>query len=244
MNDDFITYLAGGRLGDFILSLSVIKENYNNKNKKGLLYISDNYKKKGGDFSNGVENTYKELYEIIIKQEYIIDFKIYNNEIYDVNLSSWRDIYSPGNFHNIYSSTFGIDWGKTPWIICEKDEKWKNVILINTVTYRPSDFNQLTNFYNIKTLYPNHKLVFISNRMCDYEIFKKIISIDCEYFCPKDLYETFVAINSCYLFIGSPSAYLSIGFTLHKKTVSVINDNAGGYLHVELNDIVNTSYDI
>ena len=71
-----ISYLSGGLLGDFIFQLSVINENYIDSGKKGILYLSN----KGEAFRNNIEDTFKDIYNIIKNQEYILDFKIFNNE--------------------------------------------------------------------------------------------------------------------------------------------------------------------
>jgi hypothetical protein len=82
-NTGFIAYLAGGMLGDFIYSLSIIKEKYIQTGKKGILYISE----KGDHFRNGLINTYNDTYDIIVKQDYIEKYEIYNNQPINIDLT-------------------------------------------------------------------------------------------------------------------------------------------------------------
>ena len=81
-----IKYISGGLLGDFIHQLSIVNELYIKTNRKGIIYIANI----GDNFRNGLEKTYSDLYDIVMLQEYIEGFKIYNGESYDYNLSEWR----------------------------------------------------------------------------------------------------------------------------------------------------------
>jgi len=109
-DNNIIVYIASGLLGDFFSQLSVIKEKYNETGQKGILYIC-NIKE---TFRNPLEEVYKDTYDIIMSQEYIIDYKIFNNEAYDIDLSSWRHypLLFQQNFHKTYSSTYNIDWNE------------------------------------------------------------------------------------------------------------------------------------
>ena len=69
-------YISGGKLGDFIHQLSVIKYNYDNFGKKGVLYLANI----GDNFSLGLERAYNDTKDIILKQDYILDYQLYNNQ--------------------------------------------------------------------------------------------------------------------------------------------------------------------
>ena len=225
-----ITYIVGGLLGDFIQSLSVICETYYQTGRKGILYISE----RGHGFRNGLENTYNEIYQYIIGQKYIQDFKIYNNEPFEIDLSQWRS--SPllfhQNWHHIYKQIYNVEWGKRPWLIASYDEKWKDKIVINTTNYRwPINIE----FKKLNELYPN-EMVFISFDREQYIFFERTASISIEYYEPKSFLEMVTIINSCKLFVGSLSSPLSIANALHKDRIcglcSSIADNNHN-LHLE-----------
>ena len=150
-----ITYISGGLLGDFFHQLSIINENYIKTNKKGILYIANI----GDTFRNGLQKTYDDLCEIVFLQEYIEDFKIYNGEIYDINLSFWRN-YVSGNTRicNVIKNIYDVEWGIHKWVNnIPVLKEWENKIIINTTHYRfpnKSFFEQikgldLTNFVYI-----------------------------------------------------------------------------------------------
>jgi len=216
-NEEYIIYISGGLLGDFFSQLSVIKENYIKYNKKGLLYISDIKEK----FRNPLEAVYKDTYDIIILQDYIYDYKIYNNENYDVNLSSWRNnsLLFKTNFHLLFSNEYNITWGKNKWLNVPYDNKWKNIVFINTVPY---SFVNNVNYDEYKLKYPDFKFIFISIDKDHYDFFiSKTKQYDIEHYCPESLLDTSIAINSCELFMGNTSALLCIAYSLNKKSITI-----------------------
>ena len=107
-----IKYINGGMFGDFIHGLSVINEHFYNTGRKGILYIANGF---GGDiFGNGIQNTYNDTYSIINTQNYIKNYKMYNNEPFDINLNNWRKhplLYSK-NLYFLYKQTYNVEWGK------------------------------------------------------------------------------------------------------------------------------------
>ena len=161
-----ITYVGGGLLGDFIQSLSVINEKFYQTGRKGVIYISD----KGDAFRNGLETTYNDTYEVIIKQRYIEDYKIYDNQECECDLTIWRN--HPKLFHvswyELYKEIYEVEWGTHSWLDIEIDDKWKDIILVNTTNYRwpfNIDFNLLYQYFS-------DKIVFISSDINQYNVFK------------------------------------------------------------------------
>jgi hypothetical protein len=208
-----ITYVAGGMFGDFILSLSVICENYYETGRKGILYISN----RGDCFRNGLENTYNDVYSVIMSQKYIQDFKIYNNEPVEIDLVAWRfnGNLVRQNWYNTYKQTYNIEWGKRQWIDAPYDEKWKDKIVINTTNYR---WACNIEFKKLKQLYPND-LVFISSDKGQHDFFENTTGIIIEYYNIATFLELVTIIGSCKLFAGSLSAPLAIANALHKDRI-------------------------
>lgn len=239
----YIVYIAGGFLGDYFSQLSVIKENYIKYNKKGLLYITDIKQ----DFRNPttvgkLETVYNDTYDILINQDYIYDYKLYNGEGYNVDLSSWRKnpLLFNTNFYEVYKSEYNIDWGKHKWIDLPYDEKWKNVVLITAVTHR---FKNYIDYNEYRLKYPEFKFIFISIDKSDYDFFiSHTNQFDIEYYCPKNLFDTAVAINSCEFFMGTTSALLCISYSMHKKSITVDSpEPIENLLHSNMH-FLNTSY--
>ena len=214
-----ITYIIGGMFGDFVQSLSVINENFYETGRKGILFISN----KGDKFRYGLENTYNDTYETIIKQSYIKDYKIYNNESYDIDLTLWRknpSLYKV-NWYHIYHDTYNVEWGKHVWLDSAYDEKWKNKILINTTSYRWCDN---INFMLLNKMYPSN-MIFISSDINEYNFFIKKTNLNIPFYEIKSFSELCTAIKSCNLFAGSLSAPLAIANAFGKDRIIGMSPN-------------------
>ena len=238
MENNYIVYIAGGLLGDFFSQLSVINENYLKYNKKGLLYITDIK----NAFRNPLQRVYRDTYDVISQQDYIYEYKIYNNEGYDIDLSSWRKnpLLFKTNFYEVYKSEYTVDWGKHRWLTVPYEEKWKNIILINTVPYK---FINNIDYDEYKSIYPKFKFVFISIEKDHYDFFiSNTKRTDIDWYCPQSLYDTAIAINSCHFYIGNQSALLCIAYALHKRSLTI---DAGDYManlcHSDM-QFLNTTY--
>jgi len=177
------------------------------------------------------------------RQDYIYDFKLYNGEMFDINLSSWRNnsLLFRCNFCNLYSSEYNIEWGKNKWIDIPYDTKWKNIVLITSVPNRLNEFDY--NMYISK--FPNFKFIFISIEKSHYDLFVKNINVvNVDYFCPLNLLETAIAINSCEFFMGPTSGLLCIAYAMHKKSVTIESPNhMDNLLHSKMH-FLNTIYNI
>lgn len=213
-----LSYLSGGKLGDFVNQLSVICENYHKTGKKGILYIRD-LENIHDKFQNGVENIYKETYDFIIKQEYIEDYKIYTNETYDINLSTWREGNLNQNFYNIYKQFYNVEWASHKWLDnIEINQEWKDVIVINVTPYRfPS--NETINKF-LKNINDNlAHCFFIGFNINDYVTFVSQTKLNINFYKCKDLYEMLVIINSskmAYLGLSAPATFAN---ALHKNHI-------------------------
>jgi hypothetical protein len=208
-----IIYISGGLLGDFINALSVINENYYKFGKKGILYIAEI----GDKFRTGINTTYNDTYELIINQKYIKEYKIYNNENFHINLSSWRnsDLLYKTSWHNIFKKTYNVEWGMNTWIKLNKDYKWSDKVLISTNSYRKS------NSIDYKKLYDKYgdNLIYFSQNIDYYNEFKLRTNLNIEYYKPISFLELCIGINSCKLFCGNLSAPLTIAIACNTKII-------------------------
>ena len=230
-----ITYVAGGLLGDFIQSLSVVCEKYHDTGRKGIVCLSS---EKGDPFRFGIENTYKDTYNVLSKQPYIRSYKIHADEPYDVDLSKWRettDIFNvPGNWYVVYKNVYQVEWGKHPWIQVERDEKWRDRVLVNTTSYRwPSlDFALLYQTYG-------DKLLFIASDIEQYNHFCTTTNLKIQYTPIANFDELCCAIASCKLFVGALSAPLSIAHAVNVQRIVGLNGGCDDQLNVDFRTIWN-----
>lgn len=225
-----IRYISGGLLGDFVHQLSVINENYLKTGQKGVLYISSHV---GDAFRKGLETAYADTYGIIKAQPYIEDYKIHNNEPYDINLSQWRSshLLYKANWHTIYKSVYGIEWGAHPWLgISDKRSEFENTIFVNcsSVSFRiPS--KQV--WQNTLIKYEKEDVRFLTQSADDYNRFQSITGVVIPCICVNSLEELAICINSCKLFIGNLSSPLAFAHAMHKPNITLLQSPAGDGIH-------------
>ena len=196
-----ISYLQGGKLGDFIHSLCVCKYNWELTGKKANVYITN----AGDEFENGVEFTYNDLKPILEKQEWLNTFNIYKGENIDIDLNSFRSsphIYQT-NWLEVYFKTF-LNISTPPkeykWIHLDKDDSLNNLVLVSR-SLKPMS-TALTNFYE-DLLYQHDNCAFICFDERQYDNFT--LKNKCPLLKVDNLYDFFLKINSCKLLISNQS---------------------------------------
>ena len=228
-NHDFafepITYKASGLLGDFIQELSVIAENFYKTGRKGILYLSNEF-----EFRFGIQKAYEDTEQIIKQQIYIKEYTIWQNQPFDINLSSWRKspLLYKKNWREIFESFYNVPWGSHPWIEIPRLEKWKDIVIINASPYRNLSPNIK---YTEISKQVGTNLIFMSFNQADYFTFLERTGLSIEYYCPGSLYEFIQAIASCRLYIGELSAPLSIAFACHTHSIVPYVEGDGDSIH-------------
>jgi hypothetical protein len=234
-------YIAGGKLGDFIYQLSVIKYNYDNFVKKGILYLSNI----GDPFTFSLEKTYEDTKDLIMKQPYIEEYTIYNNQKYDINLSRWRNNIKDQNELNwieLYKRTFDINWGKNIWLDnIENDTSLNNTILISHSQIR---YNDNIDFNFIENLQKNKKSIFfICFDINEYNKFLIKYNVSIPVIICKNIMDMAIKVNSCKLLIGNLSSPISLSLALHKNCIGILpTESHHYYTDVKLNSNLNFSF--
>ena len=231
-----IIYINGALLGDFIQSLSVICEKFYETGRKGILYISNI----GDTFRNGLENTYNDIYPVIIRQKYIQEFKIFSDEPYDINLVNWRysGLVFNTRWYNIYNTVYNVNWGKHKWMEIQYDDKWKDKVIINTTNYRFPNID----FKLLNELHSNN-LMYISSDKDAYIYFVNKTLLNIEYYQVNDFLELVTIINSCKLFVGSLSMPFAVANALHKPRILGFANNTTENLDKNWDNIHNLDLD-
>lgn len=211
-----IRYLSSGMLGDYIQQMSVIKENFYETGRKGILYMTDLRE----TFRFGIDKTFEDTYEVISNQTYIESTKIHQGEPFDVDLSIWRmrpDIHNNNSWWKIFKIFYGVEWASKPWLNegVSTDSKWIGKTLINTTTSRKFSIS--------REQIDEKNSIFITNSDKDYEQFCQISGTRLEVYYPSSFTDVCIAINSCEKFIGSLSAFLTIAHALHKPRMTLLS---------------------
>ena len=218
-----INYLGGGMFGDFIQSLSVINETFYKTGKKGNIYISN----KGDVFRYGLENTYNDTYDMLMKQKYINNYLIYNNHHINIDLTTWRDDLfnvldnnAICNWNHIYNKKYNVDWGSHKWLETPINDKFKDTIFINTTSYRWGSIN----FNLLYSKYGNN-IIFIGSDIDQYNDFINKTKVNIPFYLCNTFTELCISINSCKLFVGGLSGPLTLAHACHKDRIIALPDS-------------------
>ncbi len=216
-SNEYVKYISGGKLGDFIFQLSIIYEIYLLTKKKGILYITNI----GDKFTFSLEKTYSDIKDIILKQEYIKIFTIYNNEEYDINLSKWRENININNtWYDIFKKTYNVEWGCNKWLYLDKNDKYKDMIFIFSSLTR---VNKKFEYEQIEKL--NKKIYFITMNKNEYDKFILKTKKKYELLLFTNLNDFWIAITNCYLFVSNQSSPLCVAIASYTNTYMLLHDN-------------------
>lgn len=231
-----INFFCGGKLGDLIHTLWIIKQTWKETQKKGVLILSD---KHGGDvFAMGMETTFIDVRPFIIQQEYIEDVQLVSEKVEysppNINLNIWR------NSRNLLR----VDWitlfsqvfftpdfvpDRRAWLkvdsVAEYKETFQDTIVVHQSLQRHNK-----DFHWEKVLQQN-KCVFVT---CDVEEYNKFAFkhlVPCH--LAKNLLELVRIISVCKGFCGNQSAPLALAIALGKTCYCELYIyDKGGYQNI------------
>jgi hypothetical protein len=217
MENKIINMISGGRLGDFIHQMYIPAILYNKYKIKTNLYISEI----GDYFSFGLQNTFNELHDIILNQEYINKFEIYNNQDININLSFWRNVNPQLCWTEKLSSIY----------LKETDFNIRNFQIIKNINNIKDYNNSLiinrsldSRRYSANDIYLNHikeygknNSFFLYTDVNQYINFPHKNLVQPLYI--NSIQNLFEIINSCKLFCGNLSAPMAIAYALMKNII-------------------------
>ena len=222
-----ITYLAGGLLGDFINQLSVIQEISKATGRKGFLFVSN----RGHAFRFGLEQLYKDTKDIIKAQEYIYEYKIHIDQVYDIDLTKWREspLLYQKSWPEIFQSTYNVPWGKHKWLTWKVDPAFQDKIVI---CYSARRENKQINYKELIKQFPADKVLFVATDIEEYAFFSELSGTNLPlHLCPT-LELLITIINSCALLIGNLSAPLQYAIAFHKPCVGILMPGLQDNIHM------------
>ena len=229
-----IKYCSGGALGDFIHQLSIIKEIYDKTGLKGILYIS-NIARPSDSFPFGLEQAYKDTYEMVVSQEYIYSYHVHLGEQCHINLSAWafnQPLYV-SNWEHIFSNEYGVPWCTSPYLTFPNEKKFETSIFIS------SSIRRFNHHIDYKTLLSKLDRIpfFVTSVKSEYEYFKNHSGIDIECIYFDNLYDFHKAIYNCKLFIGNLSSPLTIAQACLKPRICIMLPEENAHDNIHMRDL-------
>jgi len=200
---EYKNFLFGGKIGDFIHGLVICKYLYDFKNIKANIFLTENSNNINECFETSLKQTYTELSPILLKQDWVNGFYLYNNDKihYDVtNFRSSSFLYKT-SWSNIFLKTY-LNIDSCPqnykWIELHKQPELQNVLLVNR---KPDNMSKENEQYYLDIIknYEFKKFIFFSKQQYDsFPLKEHIEPLQC-----NTLYDFFVAINSCKHFLSN-----------------------------------------
>ena len=208
-NNKKITFLHSGHLGDLIYSFPVIKEL--SKNHECYFYIQANKKMSSPYLKHPAGNVFIDdrmlnlFLPLIKEQKFIHKVEKYNNQIIDIDLDIFRDLFvnilfnSPRWYFHITGRHVDLS---EPYLHVSPHEKIKNKIIILRT------FRGRSQFVNYKFLENYKNLTFIGMKN-EYEDLKNDVK-NLEFYDCKDFLDMARVIKACKFFVGNKS----VGYTI------------------------------
>jgi len=128
-----LTYVVGGKLGDFIHLLYVVMCKYLSTGMKGQVFITDDLRYGGDGFTTDATTVYSEIHSVVEAQPYIDSFSVLppgQTRSFDVNLNDFRKhgiLWTMG-WLNFLPRIFNTPFLLGPWIDLPRRSEVKDVI--------------------------------------------------------------------------------------------------------------------
>lgn len=214
-----LNYLGGGKLGDFILSLSVVQETFLKSGRKGAIFLSN----RGDAFTYPLEKVISDTSPVLLKQMYIYSYELLKNQVCHVDLANWRNsnIVHRASWYNLYKSVYNIEWGLRPWLTISSMPDMANIICIHSSKIR---INYSFDVNKVIQNNPNNSVVFLSEDDSEYEYFIKRTGLTIPFLKVHSFLDLCIAIQSCKHFIGNMSAPMAIADAMFKSRTGLFED--------------------
>lgn len=220
-----INFVTGGRTGDLIHELYVIKKKCIKENAVANLYLVDssyNNKIYGCyDFIFNLNETVNHIKKLLKSEKHIIKIDIlprnFDEEI--INLNLWRkavDLNKPKSWTQLLNEYYNIFSDDQYQYLDNEliDERGKNKILIHHSKSRKNEF------FNWSKILENDVL-FLTNHISEYDsFFYKTEKIKPLVISSLDEYKSI--LKSCKLFIGNQSMPLALASALDVPRIAIL----------------------
>lgn len=208
-------------MGDFIHSLSAVKNICQKENAMANIYITDNQAYGGDIWKYGADKAHSDVKDLVLNQSYVNKFEILSNQKIDkyCNLNAWRGyimgLYrQEGAFNRCWSDfisqtySFSIP-AEFKWMQIVKDDQFSDKIVIHRSTHRHNkDFpwQQILNSISSDILF----ITSSEDEFSHFQFKNEKVKIH----LVKTISEMAIVIGSSRYFIGNQSAPAAIASAL------------------------------
>lgn len=217
-----LKFLSGGKMGDFIHTMYVVKNLCEDYGRSAIVYI-DNV---GDTWSRGLKTAHADLYDLIMYQPYIHSFEMgREDDVIDIN--TWRE--DVAITHN-NTGRYDVTWSKLlsdkykfniprkyqwMWANNNNEDVYDCVLIHKSLGHEgalPMDM-----IFNM----PCRDFLFITSNIEEWNgyAYKNMTKL----YLVNTMYEMAVALNSCKLFVGNQSAPLALASALDVPRIASLN---------------------
>jgi hypothetical protein len=214
--------LIGGKLGDFIHCMYVPFYLYKTTGIASHIYMCDsgNSYFNNANFEFGLENTYKELYPIVMQQEYVKSFSLWNNQKIDINTIKFRDsefLYKTCWTEILTNTFFGVNQKPLhgAWMRYDKSIPKDDDTLLISRKLKNSMPQIVLDEYK-RQIAKYKKVIYLGSPQNYQEFAFKDL---CANEFPQTLSDWFVQINSAKAFLANQSGPAAIACALNAPRV-------------------------
>lgn len=220
MENNPINILISGKMGDFIHCMYVPYHLWKTRGIKSNIYISNNAE----NFEHGLEKTFQELRPIVLIQDYIENFEIWNGQNIHFFTPLFRD--SRFVFKNcwkemlcriFFNNEKPLDGG---WMSFDSQEKFNGTLVINRKN-KIQFTSTIKNHYSLE-ISKFSKAIFAGDQG-QFDQFE--LNNLCEYFSPKSLNDWFSIISKGSFFLGNQSGPAAIASALDRPRLVELSPN-------------------
>ena len=200
-----LNFVAGGRMGDFIHALYVVKNLCEREKTKASIRLVD-----GGDaWKHGLRRAYDDCWSIVLEQPYVESLRLF--EFLDqepvTDLTAWRKGFSYGKcWSQFFSEFYGIKQSQYKWMETGRtDLRTKGRVAIHRTLYRQ---NAEFPWEKILSAIPD-EIVFVTSDKEEWEGFP-FKRPNMSLVLAPTITEMAIAISSSRLFIGTQSCPMAL----------------------------------
>lgn len=222
------TYVVGGRLGDVLHCLWVVKRQWEMDGRKGIVVMSDRY---GGDsFDRGLRGTWEDVRPLVEAQDYVerleLDDGGWEPSRDTINLNAWRtsSLVCKTDWKTMLSGVYRVDreeigegwltWDDKTGVL--RDEIKTGLVVVHQSKRRHSEFPWAS-------ILKNNKCLFVTCDKSEYEVFPYKGMVEC--YVAGSIGEMASIISSAKAFCGNQSMPLALAAALGKTCYCQLNSN-------------------
>lgn len=218
-----LSYIAGGKLGDFLHMMWVPYRRWKETNCKSNVFITNDPLFGGDRFHYDLQRTFQDLAPIMRQQPYIARFEILTLANFDenhVNLNAWRGFITSHwirNLSNVYA--IPIPRQIDDWMRFERrsDESLKDCVAIHRSVQK---FRWNPNF-PWQHIVENNKCIFITDSIEEYNAFPWKDKVT--YMHVPTLVDRMNVIANCRFYVGNMSSPLASAVAIGKPCLAELN---------------------